>query len=143
MSSDMSGFDDYAYETVAGQCAVVAALVIALHDSGVMPLQRYNDALHQLWLEMPEQEAVGESGAVIERMLDLLAARAVTAVPPGDEERTRGIPAFARKPGNRDAMARPAPTPLKALLQALRRPGRQARRRDGRDRFSVSESGLP
>lgn len=125
MSSDVSGIDDYAYETAAGQCAIVAALVIALHENGVLPLGRYSDTLHRLWMEMPEDEAVGEAGAVVERVLDLLAARACTAYPSNGGE--QDIPAFARRPVNDDAIGRPTLTPLKALLHVLCGAGRQAK----------------
>lgn len=79
MSNDTPGIDDCAGEMAAGQCEIVAALVLALHESGVLPQNSYSDTLHRLWTRMPEEEAVGEAGAVIERMLDLLSARACKA----------------------------------------------------------------
>lgn len=109
--------DDYAYQSAAGQCATVAALVIALQENGVLPLGRYSDALHRLWLEMPEDEAVGESGAVVERVLDLLAAHASTAYP--SKGGKGDIPVLTRRPVTNDAIGRPTLTPLKALLHFL------------------------
>lgn len=76
MSHDASDIDNHRDEAVAGQCAVVAALIVALHETGVLPKDKYRDVLHRLWIGMPEEQAVGEAGAVIERMLDLLHTRA-------------------------------------------------------------------
>ena len=140
MSSDLSGFDDYAYETLAGQCAIVAALVIALHENGVLAQGRYSDALQRLWMEMPEREAVGEAGAVIERLLDLLDARASSACPSGDAEMKPRVSAFAGRPANDDAVVRPVPAPLKALLHALCGAGPGPSGRSGRDRTSASQT---
>ncbi len=49
---------------------------MALHESGVLPKDKYHGALRRLWIQMPEEEAVGEAGAVIDRLLDLLRPRA-------------------------------------------------------------------
>jgi hypothetical protein len=75
MSHDVSDIDKRGDEVVAGQCAIVAASIVALHDNSVLPKHRYCDALHRFCIGMPEEEAVGEAGAVIERMLDLLRTR--------------------------------------------------------------------
>ena len=66
----MFWIEEYPYEMMQGHCATVAALVIALDECGVVPKNRYTDVLHRLWQEMPEEEAVGEAGTVIERVLD-------------------------------------------------------------------------
>lgn len=56
-----------------GQCAVVAALVLALDEACVLPRERYAHFLHDLWLAMPEERAVGVAGAMVDRVLDLVA----------------------------------------------------------------------
>lgn len=109
MASDASGIDQYVCEVAAGQSAIVAALVIALQESGILPQGRYSDVLHRLWGEMPEEEAVGEAGAVIERVLDLLGAGAGTAYPSDDTVRKQNISTFTRKAVNDDAIAQPVP----------------------------------
>ncbi len=111
MASDVSGIDEYVCEVAAGQCAIVAALVIALHENGILPQDRYGDVLRRLWSGMPEEEAVGEAGAVIERVLDLLSARAGVAYQVEDAEQKQKISTFARRAVNDDAIARPAPRP--------------------------------
>ena len=78
MSDHEFEVENVAGECLTGQCTVVAALVIALHENGVLPQNSYSDALQRLWSRMPEEEAIGEAGAVIEQMLDLLAAREAT-----------------------------------------------------------------
>jgi hypothetical protein len=120
MSSDVSGVDKYVDGIMAGQCAVVAALVVALHEAGVLPKDEYAAALNRLWIGMPDEEAVGEAGAVIERVLDLLSARAYTADPSDDAAGEQAISARAGKPVIEDATARPAATPLRSLLHAFR-----------------------
>ena len=152
MSSDVSGINNYAYETLAGQRAVVAALVIALQESGVLAPGRYRDALHRLWTEMPDDEAEGEAGAVIEQMLDLLAAPACMPYPSNDAGRKQEFSVFDRAPVNDDAIAPPAPlaptppvplpTPLNALFHALRGAGSRSKKKDRRGRFSLSDSDL-
>lgn len=74
MSDEARGLYQLAREKAEGQCAAVAALVIALDDAGVLPKENYTDALNRLWLDMPEETALGEAGGVIERMLELLDA---------------------------------------------------------------------
>ena len=81
MNGAITGNGEFAYEMKAGQCAVVAALVIALHEVGVLPRTTYCDVLQRLWADMPEDEAVGEAGAVIERVLDLFSAPALGSQP--------------------------------------------------------------
>jgi hypothetical protein len=50
----------------------MAALVIALDESGVLPKARYRDVLLHLWTTMPEEEAVSETATVVESLLGLL-----------------------------------------------------------------------
>ena len=119
MSSDVNGVDEYVDGILAGQCAVVAALVVALHETGVLPKDEYAAALNRLWIGMPDEEAAGEAGAVIERVLDLLGARAYPADPSDDAAGEQAISARAEKPVIEDATARPAATPLRALLHAF------------------------
>jgi hypothetical protein len=120
MSSDVNGVDEYVDGILAGQCAVVAALVVALHETGVLPKDQYAAALNRLWIGMPDEEAAGEAGAVIERVLDLLSARAYTADPPDDAAGEQAVSARAGKPVIEEAAARPAATALRALLHAFR-----------------------
>ena len=77
MSDQEIDAEDIAGEILTGQCTVMAALVIALHENGVLPKDSYSDVLQRLWSRMPEDEAIGEAGAVIERMIDFLSVRAV------------------------------------------------------------------
>lgn len=113
MTGDVTGLGEYLHEVTQGQCAVVAALVMALHESGVLPKDRYRDALHRLWRGMPEEEAAGEAGAVIERVLDILdetpvgCARRVYR--PADLDQTQEISAFVPSATNDDTLGRPAP----------------------------------
>ena len=81
MSDHEIDVENVAGEVLTGQCTLVAALVIALHENGVLPQDIYSDVLQRLWSNMPEEEAIGEAGAVIEQVLDLLAARAAPPFP--------------------------------------------------------------
>ena len=67
----MPSIDEHA-EEIAGLCAAVAALAIALDRAGSLPTARYRETLERLWLAMPEIDAVGDAGAVIERILNHL-----------------------------------------------------------------------
>lgn len=86
MSDDAIEVENVASQFLTGQCTVVAALVIALHENGVLPQGNYSAILQRLWSRMPEEQAVGKAGAIIEQMLDLLSARAFAAFPPGGAE---------------------------------------------------------
>lgn len=77
MNEDRSGMSEHVREIADGQNAIVLALVVALHDSGVLRRDSYCDALQRLWAEMPDEAAIGEAGAVIDRMLEALAATAL------------------------------------------------------------------
>jgi len=72
MNNYQSGTSKHIHELAAGNCAIVAALVIALHENGILPQEKYRNVLQRLWVMMPEQEAVGEAGVVIEQLFDLL-----------------------------------------------------------------------
>lgn len=122
MSRDLPETEDYVDEVLAGQRAIVAALVIALHENGVLPQDRYCDALQRLWDGMAEDEAVGEAGAVIERMFDLLAAHDYRTPPSEESERNLNIRTVAARPVNDDSIARPAPTPFRSLILGICKP---------------------
>jgi len=64
--------DPYVDEIAEGQCAVVAALVLALDEACVLPRERYSQFLHQLWLAMPDDRAAGGAGVMIERTLAMV-----------------------------------------------------------------------
>jgi hypothetical protein len=81
--------DDYDENGVPGMVAAVAALALALEQNGVLARDAYCDALRRLWDAMPEGEAVGESGAVIEKMLGLL---------DGDDARDAGSTDGVKRP---------------------------------------------
>ncbi len=81
------------------------ALVLALHESGVLPFERYRETLHRVWAKMPEEAALGEAGAVIERVLDLLGARAETGDRSVEATNTPAFPVIAGRPVNDDAVA--------------------------------------
>ena len=66
---------------------------------------------------MPEEEAVGEAGAVIERVLDILDMEGSSHGQSNDAEQGQDIWDFTGKAVNDDAHARFARTSLKALLQ--------------------------
>ena len=116
MTTETAGIDPCAQDTKTGDCAIVAALVIALHDNGILSTHQYSSALERLWLAMPEEEAVGETGEVIEHMLEMVAARADTGSsfepkPPHEP------PQVLADIANNDAI--PRPTPSRALFHAL------------------------
>ncbi len=94
MNYDLSDIDKHGDEAVAGQCAIVAALIMELDESGVLPKDKYNDALRRLWIQMPEEEAVGEAGAVIDRLLDLLRPRADVVRLPDETAEDREVADF-------------------------------------------------
>lgn len=69
----MTRTDSQSTDTALCSNAVVTALVRALDDSGVLPVEAYRDTLERIWIDMPEEQALGEAGAMIEQMLDQLA----------------------------------------------------------------------
>jgi hypothetical protein len=112
----MFGIEAHAHEMMRGHCVTVAALVIALDECGVVPRSRYNEALHRLWREMPEEEAVGEAGAVIEQVLDLLETDGDLHGNSDGAEPGQHIRDFTRKAVNDDIHAKLARASLEALL---------------------------
>lgn len=107
MSSDLSATNDYVSETAAGQSAIVAALVIALNETGVLPMDKYADVLNRLWIRLPDEEAEGEAGAVIARVLDLLGTLAGSALPSGEAARGQPASTAPGRPVNDDFAACP------------------------------------
>ncbi len=105
MSIDTTGIREHVREATEGQCAVVAALVIALHEAGVLPQDKYTNTLHRLWISMPEGEAVGEAGAAIERVLDLLNETAVSRFSCGNIVQDQPVSASDRRPVGDEATA--------------------------------------
>lgn len=101
----MSGIDDRADDMLAGHCATLAALIIALDGNGVLPKNKYEDALRRLWLEMPEEAALGDAGAVIERMFELLDVPTVPTGSPDVAVRQPEPWRFAADPVNDDSHA--------------------------------------
>lgn len=118
MSNDVSGIGELALEMESGQCAVMAALVIALHENGVLPLAQYCNVLHRLWVEMPEEKATGEGGAVIERMLELLGTHVSTPGATGDAKGEQDVSTIAAEPVNDVTVTRPVVFGSKSVLQA-------------------------
>ena len=116
MTGDVTGIGDYLHEVTEGQCAIVAALVMALHESGMVPKERYRGALLRLWRSMPDNDAAGEAGAMIERVFDILDGlpdRTSDGRPPAvyrsaDLDQTQKISALLPNATNDDALARPA-----------------------------------
>lgn len=60
----------------SGICASIAALVVALEKAGALQRRQYEDILKHLWTILPDDEAEGDAGAVIEQVLDLIARHA-------------------------------------------------------------------
>ena len=75
MTDSVPDIGEFAQDMQTAHCAVVAAVVIALHENGVLSRASYCDVLQPLWTEIPDDEALGEAGAMVERALDLSAAR--------------------------------------------------------------------
>ena len=123
MNSDGFGIRDHAVGTAAGQIAIVAALVVVLDKNGIVPRQQYCDALHRLWSEMPEEQAMGAAGELVERVLDHI------GVPLGrDEPALPGEPesellAAPETPSSGGHTASSGSRPLNSILNAVRRLG--------------------
>lgn len=111
MNGEPFDLADDGRQSAAGHSAVVSALVIALHENGVLHQDSYCRVLRRLWLQMPEEQAIGESGAVIENVLDLLAARALPAPPSANPEKRPEAPRLAGKPVSDGTVRRTAATP--------------------------------
>jgi hypothetical protein len=76
MTHDAPTSDAYVDEVADGQCAIVAALVLALDEACVLPRERYAHFLNAFWRAMPDEDAVGGAGTMVQRVLDLVAAGA-------------------------------------------------------------------
>lgn len=59
-------------ELISGLASALFVLVQTMHNEGVMPAQKYRDALLRLWDRMPEQGAQAGEGVLFERLIDLL-----------------------------------------------------------------------
>jgi len=116
--------EEDANDVKAGHCAAMAALVIALNEAGVLPNHGYRDVLHSLWLEMPEQQAVGEAGAVVERVLELVDTGVGAPYPSDDADRKREIATTTARPSPDHPMTEPVRAATKARLDAFFRRGR-------------------
>ena len=55
-----------------GMPAALAALIIALDESGAMPKQRYLDALTRVWTALPDDESFDRESVVCQQLLDYL-----------------------------------------------------------------------
>lgn len=69
----MSRTDEYNENNTSGVATALAALALALEEKGAIRKSDYSEALRRLWDKMPKDETVGESGAIIEKVLDVLA----------------------------------------------------------------------
>jgi hypothetical protein len=69
----MYRIDEYNEDSTSGIATALAALALAMEEKGALRKNDYSDALRRLWDDMPEDEAVGESGAIIQKVLDVLA----------------------------------------------------------------------
>ncbi len=67
---------------IAAIGVAIAALAAALERSGTLSRQRYAAALRQAWLAMPDDQALGDGGAFIERLLGLLGEPIIGDVAP-------------------------------------------------------------
>ena len=119
MCTEETGIEDVVSELAAGQSAIVAALVIALHNEGVLHRDRYTAVLRRLWANLPENEMVGEAGAVIERMLDTLDAHEFDEEPHDNGRRSPVISRLTGRPVNDDVIDPAAPNPLQAFVRAF------------------------
>jgi hypothetical protein len=70
----MYRIDEYNEDGTFGIATALAALALAMEEKGALRKNDYSDTLRRLWDDMPEDEAVGESGAIIQKILDVLAA---------------------------------------------------------------------
>ncbi len=56
----------------SGLCASIAALVVALDEGGALHRDRYEEILGHFWAKLPDDQADGDAGAVIEQVLELV-----------------------------------------------------------------------
>jgi len=81
---------DYPETGAQGIAAALAALAVTLERNGALRRDQYSETLRKLWLAMPEEQALGEAGAVIEGLLSLLGDS------PGREDEHEASSAAAR-----------------------------------------------
>ena len=105
MKCDESEINEYIRETVAGQCAVVAALVEALDRAHVLPRDKFKEALNRAWVAMPEAVAVSATGAVIKHVLNLLCDDACDTLPSADAALRQLAPTVVGRPIDDDVAA--------------------------------------
>lgn len=55
-----------------GMVTAIAVLALALEENGVLRKDSYCGALRRLWNAMPEDEAAGEPGAMIGKLLGVI-----------------------------------------------------------------------
>ena len=73
----MDSVEDYVKDSMEGLFAVTEALLLALCKDGHLPSDSLPKTLENTLSELPEDDAYGDKGAVIERMIDFLSAKAV------------------------------------------------------------------
>jgi len=83
--------DNYGEDNTQGMVTALAALALALEENGALKSQAYGNALQRLWTAMPEEEAIGESGALIEKLLAALADKR-TGQPAGNSNGETTVP---------------------------------------------------
>ena len=120
MNNDEFGAREHVDELAAGQCAIVSALVITLDESGALPRQRFCDVLQRLWVEMPEEPALGAGGEIIERVLELVGSSVPVNDWPGLEEKQHALAASSATPANDDAVPCSGPRSLKSIIEIVR-----------------------
>ncbi len=59
-------------DVTPGMPAALAALVIALDESGALSKDKYRDVLLRLWADLPEEESFDGEAIVCQRLLDYL-----------------------------------------------------------------------
>ncbi len=60
------------HDMAPGMPAAVAALVIALDETGAMPKEKYRDVLRRIWTDLPDEETFDADALVCQRLLDYL-----------------------------------------------------------------------
>jgi hypothetical protein len=56
-----------------GLPVAMAALVLALEANGTLARNTYREVLHQLWMEIPEDESSDDDAIACRKLLDFLA----------------------------------------------------------------------
>ncbi len=60
-------------DVAPGMPAALAALIIALDESGAMSKEKYRDVLLRIWTDLPEEESFDGEAIVCQRLLEYLA----------------------------------------------------------------------